>query len=543
MVGLLSSGVAHADAPSGGILIVEVRDATTLRPQADANVSIDGQAGTTDARGRVQFVAPAGRACASVNTDASYGQACAEVVAGTTTLIAVALAVGATTEVDPDPVYTKLLRFDAEDALMRADHVEAALLDARVDPTRLVTTYDGMRRLPGAPAVPRRFIEGQQTAAASAAPGGAGDLTALAPRTGSNEMRESMRLQVGRDAAADGAFSGWLKKDHAWWSAAGAIDRTDATWRGGAQLRFDVAGNDKASSLTLLALGGGADEPSSQTANWRTAWQYNDGRSTIETGVSLDRVGAMAGTTNRNAASVGWRRYFRGFGGHSATLHAEGGLGTQATIDHRDGRVALGDAWSIWPELMLTAGVGVERRELGMAQATVWTPGATLAWDPTKEGRALVAVSAAQVSLLDVGALGAWITAPRSEERAMARASWSPTDRVVLDARYIAARDDHDATWQGVDGSIGWRGRTARLGLTGATHTRALLGQGEVTHNLGRGKQLVLLGRGGVRDGAAVWGSGIGLATKLGPYGMQLTAEAMGQGDDVEARLVASLAR
>lgn len=538
-----SATAAHADSPGEGVLIVEVRDAVTLRPQAQASVSLGDQVRATDARGRAQFMVPAGRACASVSGDGGFGQACADVIAGRPTLVGVALAAGAPAEDGPAPPHAEAVRVDREDALWRTDHVAAALLDARIDPTRLVTVYDGVRRLPGAPAVPRRFLAEQAVVGASAGPDGAGDQTALEPRSGSNQFGERLRLQVGRDLAADAGWHGWLKRDRVWWSAAGAIDRTDATWRGGGQLRVDAGRPELLTSLTLLGLAGGDGEPTSQTASWRTAWQYNDGRSTLETGVSLDRVATMAGASARTAASLAWHRNLRALGWHRALVTASAGTGTATMVAHRDGSVAVRDAWSIWPELLLTAGVGVESRTWGPAQRTVWTPGATLAWDPTKEGRAMLAVSAARVALLDVGALGAWTTGPSVEDRAMARMAWSPSASVVLDARYIAARDDRADRWHGVDGRLAWRGRRGWLALTGASHTRALLGAGELTHNLGGGQQLVLLGRGGVRAGAAVWGSGIGLARKLGTYGLQLTAEVMGQGREVEARLVASLAR
>jgi hypothetical protein len=561
-----TSRTARAD-DGRAVVVVEVRD-RQLRPRAGVWVSAPGDGASTDARGRATLELPVGAQCVAATVDGQHVSACATVEPGRVTLLGLASAAGAPgaerADAGPaaDPIRQEWVQFLPEQVLARADTFHAAALDARVDPTRLTTRLGGVRRLPGSLPLPLGMVEELDVAAARVGPDATSDTLALTARGGSNQPRQTLRLQGGRDLAADASVSGDVVHDKLFYSAAGAIDRTDEVARGGGLVQLDALTSARGRQrLVLLGLERRGETPARDLlAAWRVQRTIGD-RSDATLDASAERQVRGDVATSRSGGAVTARHRRRAWGTHTLTVELGGGGGEVAAasaatmpVPHRDLSARVIDAWSPRPDLALEVGAGVHARAIGDETATVWTPGLAIAFDPTEEGDAKLYAGVGREALLDQGELGAWRSGPRAQDQVTAGVEWSLSDdgllvvgaayrgrRLVAGAPTMAVAPAH--TEHGAEGAIAWGGTNRVLRVTASSLEKAVIGVGELAHNLGRGQQVVAIARAGTRAGVASVGAAIGYARRLGPYATQLLLEGLGTEDAAEARLVLSMNR
>lgn len=567
VVAAITAGAHLARADDGvAVVVVEVRDAL-LRPRAGVWVTAGGERAITDARGRASLGLPLGTQCVAASLDGQHLTGCANVAPGQVTLVGLigaeagAAPAGGEGVPEPDPIRQEWVQFLPEQVLARSDASHAAALDARVDPDRLTTRIGGARRLPGGLALPLGLLEELEISAARVGPDATSDVLALVPRTGSNQPRQTLRLQGGRDLAADASASGHLVRDKLFWSAAGSFDRTDRVPRGGGVLQLDALTSPRGRQrLTLLGLAAGADEPARDLmAAWQGQRSFGD-RTDATFDASAERQERDAGTTSRVAGAMTARHRRRAWGTHTLSIELGGGggelaSGQMSSVTHRDLSARVSDAWAPLANLALEAGVGVHARALGDEGATVWTPGLAIAFDPTEEGDGKLYVGVGREALLDQGELGAWRAGPRAQDQVTAGAQWVLSDAgggLIVGAAYRGRRlrdvppmtpEETARVEHGAEGELAWGGTNRSLRVTASSLERAVVGLGELAVNLGRGQQLVALGRAGTRAGAPSWGAAIGYARRLGPYATQVLLEGLGTEKAAEARLVLSMNR
>ena len=269
------------------------------------------------------------------------------------------------------------------DVLARA---RAAGAEARVD---------GALRLPGAPALSLALIDravvSTRTVPAAATldvdPIGAGR-EAIARAAGGTDGA-GLALATGGELGEDGGFA--LGAD----LRAPRGGRVTGQVLAGVEQRF--AGGHDVRALAIatgagwpgtpagpvvdepLAAARVAGEPRGVVDRWADlAWRRRGDRVALDAGVTAHALGPVTRVGGRAGARA------RVGDAHEVTASLEGGR----SAAQRDARATLADAWRLTASTTLRLGVAADHRD----GSTRLLPHATLAWDPTGEGRAAYAI-------------------------------------------------------------------------------------------------------------------------------------------------------
>jgi hypothetical protein len=427
-----------------------------------------------------------------------YGDTTAEhvivVAPGATEIDAGTIAVAVVARVVDDPFVCscELPMIDVDTALettisapwpaSRARDATSIAALAAAAPGQQTTRLDGNRRLGGAPGIALGLLQEVDVYTMRGADSldQASDGIALATPSGANDSRGAARIALGTDGAElEAGAGGPIVVDHAWWWA-GAVRGPDAeqelarvdysaSW--GEQGDVVALHQSAPATITPRALGSIDTTDDYGAVAWMS--KLDDAKLQLQGGASGERLDDGAITTRGAAhASIVRRQKLAGY--HQLRASGEVGGGHAGGVSHRDASASLGDDWQVRPNITIDAGARCDERWFGRAHAEVWQPHATLGYDWTDEGSSQVFVAADRASLLDIGAIGGWLTAPRSRDDVLAGVTYEVAESWVVT---VAARTSELAgTWRsGADVAVDHRGRI-ELHVTASSVEHAVAG-------------------------------------------------------------------
>ena len=366
---------------------------------------------------------------------------------------------------------------------LRTRDVTSLMPLAASAPSRRATWLDGERRI--GPGVALGLLDEVAIYTTRGAPelDQASDGVALATKTGSNENRGAARIALDRDGSAlEAGAGGPIVKDSAWWWAGAVLGPSGAQQL--AKINVVATPEEQGDvvalhqTVALVPPPGAVAFATQATDDWGAAkWlaKFDDNKLQITGGASGERLDEGIVTT-RGAIDAHVVERAKVFGYHELRASGELGAGTAGVVEHRDASASAGDVWTLLPNMTIDAGVRWDERWFGTARAEVWQPHATIGYDWSKEGRSQAFVSADRASLLDVGAIGGWLGAPRFRDDVIAGAAYEVIDDWLTT---VAVRSSGGRT--GVDGALDHRG-WLELHVTASSIERAVAGYASVRH-------------------------------------------------------------
>lgn len=388
----------------------------------------------------------------------------------------------------------------------------------------LTTSFDGGRRLAGAPGISLALIDEMTVYPMRAATSleEASDGITIDPRHGTSESKGDARLAYSNDGThVEAAAGGPILRDHLWWFAGG-----DVSSSGHQELaRVDVAptSNDHGH---VLAMHQQLSPPELRVADdfadaqWES--KFDDGKYQLTAGLTgerLDDDSATDAITTRGSAYLRLHKRGKLLGYHHIVAGAEVGGGRLGDAAHEDTSGHLGDAYQLQPNITVDAGVRWDERWFAGSHATVWQPHLTLGYDWTNEARADVFVAVARASLLDANGIGGWRMLPHARNDVAVGLRYEVIEGWLVS---VAGRGSElgDARKEGIDVQIDHRGRYLQVYVTGTSVEKAIAGfAGVVLDHRWRGDDSSESGTNGVVagitgryafDDADLWGSQIG---------------------------------